>query len=373
MERLTETPRLEKLLQCVEEAVSAAAKDAPQIIDFFRECDALGLEIRPLDCNRSAVECAIEDATHLRLGFSALGFGKPQFIEDILTERQQHGLFTTFQNFCERVALNDAPTEFWERSIAAGVFDSTGPARASLLAGYAKVLHAVRKFKAERAAPQISLFAMLPATSSVIPLVSLPDTPAWSEAEQIEHEIKALGFSLTEYWAAENQAESDEIVEADALPEEAVSVMAAEPVSPDDVEIAPPSNVVSVPQKFPESPILESEPPVAPIQVEATSVTAPVVEAISLAEILPTSPRAFVVRLPLQIATDALLLQLREICGQHGGQHGGTTGVVLELVDAKHEPHWIQAHSEYRVTVSDDLTRHVEALNPAISARLYFC
>ena len=188
------------VLRMLEEVMSAEIKDAGSILEHLHECRGLGIEILPPDINKSEVSCVFERENVMRLGFSALGFRKGQFLEELTLERLRNGPFQSFQDFCERIETEGVPESFFPQSIKAGVFDSLGEPRAKLLRGVERVLQAVRNAKAEKAANQISLFAMMPADSRQQTLsISLPEVEAWSEELRIEHEKDAMGFSFTEY------------------------------------------------------------------------------------------------------------------------------------------------------------------------------
>ena len=129
--------------------------------------------------------------------------GQEQFVNDLLTERQKDGDFRSFQNFCERLDLDQVPSEFFARMIEVGAFDSTGESRARLFKGYPRILQGVLKAKADQASQQISLFALAPAVSKAesIP-IELPKVDEWTEEERIDHERQATGFFVHRLFAA---------------------------------------------------------------------------------------------------------------------------------------------------------------------------
>ena len=218
-------PNKQKLLQCIEEAVSAETKNSELLISYLKECAQVGVEVLPVDINASDVSCTFENEDTLRLGFSAFAPGGEQFLEDIVVERQENGRFKTFQDFCERVNLERIPSHFFLHGIEVGVFDSLGNSRARLFKGYEKIIHAVSKAKAEKAANQFSLFA----PSQLAP-PPLPKVEHWANDEIINHEKEAMGFSFTEYLQQSEEEEANDELENDGQ-----SPVDDEPLKQDEV------------------------------------------------------------------------------------------------------------------------------------------
>ena len=202
---------LEKLLTMIEEAVSAEKKNSERIVSSFWECSQLGIEVLPLDINRSEITCSFEDDSSLRLGFSAILSGHEPFLESLLAVRREKGGFQSFQDCCEKLELESIPASFFPGCIEAGAFDPVEDSRTRLFAGYEKILKAVRASKAEQASNQISLFAILPGASEAkIMVPPLPKVDEWTDDELIEHEHHAMGFSFTAYLLQQAEPEETE-------------------------------------------------------------------------------------------------------------------------------------------------------------------
>src|SRR5512136_333033 len=94
---------IQKLVRLIEEAVSQERKENSLISSYLQECQQLGVEILPVDINKSLAGCALENDHAIRIGLSFLVSQEEPFLDDLLNERQQHGLFRSFQDFCERI------------------------------------------------------------------------------------------------------------------------------------------------------------------------------------------------------------------------------------------------------------------------------
>ncbi|GAK52424.1 DNA polymerase III, alpha subunit [Candidatus Moduliflexus flocculans] len=375
-----------RLLRMVEEAVSATPKDRSRLLSILRECAALGVDILPLDINASDDVCALEGERGLRLGFSALITGRQQFVQDILAERQKKGAFRAFQHFCERVQVANIPTEFFEKCICAGVFDSIEASRAALLAGYQKIIAAVNAANAERASSQFSLFAALPAQPRPVPL---PKVTAWTDEEMIEQENASLGFSFTEFLIALDSTETADGEETETSAEQAEEMPAPvdAPQLPEDrrVELpeqavpasgdTPPVQEEPAAVETPELPGHSDEPeiervintendirsdeirwkegredalPVADVPVEE-EIDAPVEQ--ETAEIETRDDSVLVFALSTALASAATLRRLRDVLECHPGN----VPVVFEFGEDDHDKTRVRVHQDYFVTVSDEL------------------
>ena len=356
---------ISKLVQLIEEAVSQERPDSSQMRSYLHECRQLGVEVLPLDVNRSEAVCVIEDAKNIRLGFSLLVKKGAQFIEDLLAERQQHGLYRSFQDFCERLELDLIPEDVLARGIQAGVFDAIEPSRARLWLGRKKIMQAVRKARTEKATGQISLFALLPAApKGQNAIIELPAAEEWGDAEMIAQEKEAVGFSFTEFLFQRETEETPEpeVAESDAAEnlapiavEQAAAVLPVEPVA-DHTET--PLEVPTV-----ESAMIENgAQPIATLpEIAAVEVEEP-----PLPPIASPATETFFIRLSTLHTTEHTLLRLRAIIETHPGK----TPVMLEFHDERRQKTQVSAHSDYAVAVSVELVNAVETLTGPQTTRL---
>lgn len=345
-----------ELLKCTDEAVSAETKDENRIFAYFHDCCQLGLEILPFDLNKSQETCEFEGDRQLRIGFSAIASGNQQFIEDILAERQKHGGFRSFQDFCERLDLDTFPEHFWERSIEAGAFDTTGESRARLFAGYERILQGVRKAKADRALQQISLFATTPGQS--VP-IELPRVDEWTEEERIEHERHGLGFSFSAYLQQQEELASDSSEESphEILPlniaEAAVYNEADDTLSENDDLPHPPTAMI--PSSTVENP-LESA---VSAQPSSLSEEVPLTEEKGEDESITTDlSKTLIIQLSTQTITEQTLLALRDLLEQFHGD----VDVLLEFSDPSNEKILVKTDARYAVHISESLIEAIAVL-----------
>ncbi len=403
-----------QLLQCIEEAVSAEGKDTRRILSYLNECDQLGIDVLPPDINQSDMECVLESETALRLGFSALLPAGSHCLTNILEERRKHGVFKSFQDFCERIDVETFPEGLLTRSIEAGLFDSTSVSRARLLAGYSKILNAVQKSKTEQAANQISLFDMIPAASQAKAApVTLPDADPWTDDERIDHETRAVGFSYTAYLLQRDEDDTEEevtaddetgdvpdhrqparpvcqqavgepteqVVEESETPEEKTPDMSDEPASTPSSELGadveeqigevetveeqpPPPEEEMYVESEREAPGITEPPP--PREETAENVSEPSENAAETPEHEAVSQ--LTIRLDADRTTEQALYQLRDRLEQARG----TVPVILEFVDGDRTVGSVKVHADYQVSVSDEVVKDLETLAGEQTVRLEY-
>ena len=385
----------------IEEVVSAEKKDAGRIVEHFHECGSLGVELLPPDVNFSEMSCSFERENVLRLGFSALKCKDLRVLDDLLFERRKNGQFQDFQDFCERIDIDKAPESFFLQSIKAGMFDSIGESRAQLFEGVELIIQAVRNAKAEKAANQISLFAVLPAESQEVALsLTLPEVEAWSEEQKIDYEKEALGFSFTEY----SLQREEEQAEAPAEKETVEQKLNSSP--PSHEEITAPSDRNKMEENKDDSldslEALDSSPPVESVQKsgeEETSANEPSQEIAGTNEAAPDylnepplpseehlgteesshresietphpddSPdksannsevHVIVIQVSVRDVTEAQLVRLRALCEKYPGQNP----FVLEFIDETQQVKIrVRAGRNYYVRNDEELREEIRSL-----------
>ena len=322
-------PDIAKLTQLIDETITQDRGDPACILSYLHECRQLEIDVLPMDINRSGYTCTIEDERNIRMGFSLIAPEEDLFIENLLSERQEHGAFQSFQDFCERVDLENVPVEFIARTIQVGVFDSVEPSRARLFQGHETIIHAVRLAKAEKDSGQISLFAAISSPSDEqMTRIELPDADEWTEDEIIDREKDAIGFSFTELLFREEEAEESPI----EIPEDSEPSQIAE--SPNVVEAEDVTNKIK-------HGIPPEEPSGTPKEIPPDSV-----------------PARVIIQLSASATTDSILRQLQEVIKKHSGP----SPLMLEFLDNDQNRTWIQAHPDYSVLYSDDFIKDVETL-----------
>ena len=160
---------------------------SPKLQTYFIEAKQRGIVIKNPSINTSLEDY---DATvdGIFIGLNAIKGLRRDFIQEILTQRKQHGPFIDFMDFAFRIGKRYCKKEVLEALIDAGAFDELGKNRATLRATIDAVIESV-KFHGSNLALELNE-EMYPKyfeeeDSNII--------------ERIEREIAVLGFPVSAF------------------------------------------------------------------------------------------------------------------------------------------------------------------------------
>ena len=160
---------------------------SPKLQTYFIEAKQRGIVIKNPSINTSLEDY---DATvdGIFIGLNAIKGLRRDFIQEILTQRKQHGPFIDFMDFAFRIGKRFCKKEVLEALIDAGAFDELGKNRATLRATIDAVIESV-KFHGSNLALELNE-EMYPKyfeeeDSNII--------------ERIEREIAVLGFPVSAF------------------------------------------------------------------------------------------------------------------------------------------------------------------------------
>jgi len=177
--------------------ISSEIGNFDKLPGFVAEAEEMGLKILPPDVNKSLNRFAPEE-NNIRYGLAGIKSVGEGAAEAIAKERETHGPFTSFTNFCERVDPASVNKRVLEALIKCGAMDTFGMHRARLFNNIDFALARAAEKLREKASGQSNLFDMLGAADagSANP-DHLPDCPAWKEKENLTAERELLGIYTT--------------------------------------------------------------------------------------------------------------------------------------------------------------------------------
>jgi DNA polymerase-3 subunit alpha len=176
-----------------------------KISAYIQYCTSSGIKVLTPDINRSQFLFEPEDG-NIRFGFAAIrDVGRAA--EDIVTERENGGPYTSFRNFINRTSAT-INRKLLEGLILAGCFDSLGLKRAQLSDVADRVLKTAQDAKRKNVDGQISLFDAMPVTDSG-DADDYPDMPELTRAELLSKEKQATGVYLSGHPLDRFKAELD--------------------------------------------------------------------------------------------------------------------------------------------------------------------
>ncbi|MFI3250172.1 MAG: DNA polymerase III subunit alpha [Eubacteriales bacterium] len=177
--------------------LTSVLDDTDKMIGYIAECRDMGIPLLPPDINRSGADfTASEDG--IRFGLVAIkGVGRG-IIDRVFHERESHGEFHDFLDFCDRMHGNELNRSTVESLIRCGTFDGLGHRRSQLLEVFSQVLEGIATTRKKNLEGQIDLFGGgAPSEGTPLPRLELPDIPEFSLQELMAMEKSTTGLYLS--------------------------------------------------------------------------------------------------------------------------------------------------------------------------------
>lgn len=166
-----------------------------KVAEYIGECKDMGIPLLPPDVNESGPDFTVVEEG-IRFGLVAVkGVGRG-LIEQLVAQRQERGLFSSFQDFCDRMFDKDLNRRALENLIRCGAFDSMGPRRSQLLQVMGPVMDGIASAHKRNLEGQFDLFGGMDQDMGV-PEVPLPNIPEFSRQELMRMERETTGLYLT--------------------------------------------------------------------------------------------------------------------------------------------------------------------------------
>jgi DNA polymerase-3 subunit alpha len=175
--------------------LSSEIGDTDKVVQYINEARDLGLEVLPPDVNESGFKFTVVGDQRIRFGLGAVRNVGRGAIDSIIAACRASRIMT-LRDFVSRIDLRLCNKRVIESLIAAGACDELGGHRNQLMAGLDAVLGEAQLLHEEREAGQVSLFGDAPGSTPAKP-ATLPEVPAWSEAERLAREKELIGFFIS--------------------------------------------------------------------------------------------------------------------------------------------------------------------------------
>jgi len=173
---------------------NADSGDIERISFLVDEARKAGIKILPPDINASFSDFIPED-NGIRFGLLAIKNVGVNIVEAIIAERNRGGPFANFQDFITRIQHKDLNKKSLESLAKAGVFDSLGIERNSLILNIEEILAYLSRLKRNSQLSQNSLFGVNYSNGTL----KLKSTEPASNKEKLFWEKELLGFYLSDH------------------------------------------------------------------------------------------------------------------------------------------------------------------------------
>ena len=176
-------------------ALMTSVLDSPgKISEYISECRELGMAVLAPDINESNDQFTVVP-DGIRFGLAAIKNIGRGFIQRVMAERAENGLFTGLEDFCRRMCGADLNKRALENLIKAGACDCFGLNRAQMLQIYEPVLDSVVAGRRKNVDGQMGLFDM--GGEQTVPGVPVPDLEELSAQERMRLEKETTGLYLS--------------------------------------------------------------------------------------------------------------------------------------------------------------------------------
>ncbi len=164
---------------------------------YLNECRRMHITVLPPDVNSSsALFTAV--GPDIRFGLTAVRNVGANVVDAIVAAREQHGAFTSFTDFLDKVPAVVCNKRTIESLIKAGAFDSLGHPRRALLLIHEQAVDAVIGVKRKEAEGQFDLFADMDSQEEGFS-IDVPDVPDWDKKQRLTFEREMLGLYVSDH------------------------------------------------------------------------------------------------------------------------------------------------------------------------------
>lgn len=182
--------------------LTAEANDIEKVSAGIEECRNMGIIVSPPDINYSQKGFEPEkndkslEKMSIRVGLSAIKNVGDIAIDLIIQDRNEHGLFKNFYDFCLRANGQKINKRVLESLVKVGAFDQFGE-RNAILAAIDEIRNKCGKLNDKKSSGQFGLFDNSDTPTS-IPEDIFPTVTPMSEKEKLSQEKMLLGIYVTE-------------------------------------------------------------------------------------------------------------------------------------------------------------------------------
>ena len=177
--------------------LTSVLDNSDKVAEYIAECRECSISLLPPDVNRSYDGFTVEEGG-IRFGLVAIKNIGRGFIQALVRERDKGGLFSSFQDFCERMFdCGDMNKRAVENLIKAGAFDTMGAFRSQLMQVYEKVLDAIAGSRKVNVEGQLDMFGMAAGNGEQAAAIHLPEVPEYTATERMFMEKETTGLYLS--------------------------------------------------------------------------------------------------------------------------------------------------------------------------------
>ncbi len=171
--------------------MTSVMMDSTKLLAYLEECRLAKIPINPPHVN-TGEWCFSWDGKAMHFGMLAIkGLGRG-LLSVLVTDRQQHGAYTSLEDFCKRLLPKGLTKRSLESLIMVGALDRLGYNRRQMLLHYEQLVDCIASQRVSRIEGQLSLFGESTVVApSVLRIDSMEEYPL-PQLLQMEKEITGL-------------------------------------------------------------------------------------------------------------------------------------------------------------------------------------
>ena len=164
---------------------------------YIDECKKLGIEILKPDINKSSTKFTVENGK-IRFGLGSIKNVGIQPVDNIINDRNEHGEFKSFTDFCERMAGEAVNKKCIESLIKAGTFAEFPETRATFLASFETIIDTIQTYNKKGMSGQVTMFDLGDSENNLEEIkYNFVELPELSEKELLSMEKEMLGIYVS--------------------------------------------------------------------------------------------------------------------------------------------------------------------------------
>ena len=165
---------------------------------YLGECRQMGIRVLPPDVNESEGRFTPVD-TGVRYGLAAIRNVGDNVVNGIVEAREEHGAYTDFNDFLDKVPLVACNKRVIESLIKSGAFDSLGHSRRGLMDCFEQKVDEVIDLKRNQANGQDDLFGDFGGGGNDLVVTPVPALPEWDKRVKLGFEREMLGLYVSDH------------------------------------------------------------------------------------------------------------------------------------------------------------------------------
>ncbi len=178
-------------------ALLSSVLDSPEKVSRYSlEANRMGIKILPPDINKSCSGFTVS-GNNIRFGLAVIKNVGVGCVDGIVKEREEHGLFRSYDDFVKRCTGLNVSKRVQENLIKCGAFDALGEKRSQLMAVFEQMIDAAAEDRKKNVRGQISLFGGGEEEEGPSGAVRYPNLEEYPVKKLLAMEKECIGFYIS--------------------------------------------------------------------------------------------------------------------------------------------------------------------------------